>query len=102
MNTTLQVALEDEGDRTSVRFHQERLASAGEQDRQRRHWKQIAWRETVVVTHVGPAGPVEVARHPKSTPGNPSIQDEHFPPAPEGPLERTPVAGSDADRRCPA
>ncbi len=51
----------------------------------------------VVITHVGPTGPAEVARHPRTTPGNPSICDEHFPPAPEGPLDRTPVAGNDAE-----
>ena len=53
--------------------------------------------EVVVITHIGPTGPVEVARHPRTTPGNPSIIDEHFPPAPEGPLERTPVAATDAE-----
>lgn len=50
----------------------------------------------VVVTHVGAGGPVEVARHQVTTPGNPRIDPAHFPPAPEGPLERTPVAANDA------
>jgi hypothetical protein len=48
--------------------------------------------EEVIVTHVGPNGPVEVARHRRTTPGNPRIDQAHFPPAPEGPLARTPVA----------
>jgi transposase len=44
--------------------------------------------DDLVVTAVDPAldgrgpssGPVEVARHPRSTPGSPSIQAEHYPP----------------------
>jgi hypothetical protein len=48
--------------------------------------------ENIVVIHVGDAGPVEVARHLRTTPGNPRIDDAHFPPAPEGSLHRTPVA----------
>lgn len=47
--------------------------------------------EDVIVTHVGADGPVEVARHQVTTPGNPRVDDAHFPPAPEGPLHRTPV-----------
>lgn len=47
--------------------------------------------EDVIITHVGPDGPVEVARHEVTTPGNPRIDASHFPPAPEGPLVRTPV-----------
>ena len=41
-DTTLQIALDDRGDRTGVRFHQERLANAEEREAQRRHWKRIA------------------------------------------------------------
>jgi hypothetical protein len=51
----------------------------------------------VVVTHLGPGGPVEVARHRVTTPGNPRIDPAHFPPAPEGPLNRTPVPANDAE-----
>ncbi|MEA2704361.1 MAG: hypothetical protein QOD63_2306 [Actinomycetota bacterium] len=47
--------------------------------------------EQVVITHVGAHGPAEVARHQRTTPGNPRIDPAHFPPAPEGPLNRTPV-----------
>ena len=46
--------------------------------------------DKVVVVHLGDAGPVEVARHEQTTPGNPRVDDAHFPPAPQGPLERTP------------
>jgi hypothetical protein len=53
--------------------------------------------EEVIVTHVGADGPVEVARHRRATPGNPRIDDSHFPPAPEGPLDRTPVAANAAE-----
>ena len=42
-DTTVQIAVVAKGDqRTSVRFHQERLANADEREQQRRHWKQIA------------------------------------------------------------
>lgn len=53
--------------------------------------------ETVIVTHVGPDGPVEVARHQVTTPGNPRVDSAHFPPAPEGPLHRTPVPANPAE-----
>jgi hypothetical protein len=53
--------------------------------------------EQVIITHVGPDGPVEVARHEVTTPGNPRVDDTHFPPAPEGPLNRTPVAANAAE-----
>ena len=46
--------------------------------------------EQIVVVHVGDAGPVEVARHERTTPGSPRIDDAHFPPRAEGPLDRTP------------
>jgi len=45
--------------------------------------------EQVVITHLGDRGPVEVARHCRAAPGSPRIDDAHFPPAPEGALERT-------------
>jgi hypothetical protein len=44
----------------------------------------------VVITHAGPAGPVEVARHLVTTPGSPRVDDGHYPPAPPGALNRTP------------
>ena len=53
--------------------------------------------EAVIITHVGPDGPVEVARHQVTTPGTPRVDDAHFPPAPEGPLNRTPVPGNAAE-----
>src|SRR4051812_8042242 len=39
-----------------------------------------------------PSGPREVARHALTTPGRPSIRDEHYPPRPAGALERKPRA----------
>ena len=44
----------------------------------------------VVITHAGPAGPAEVARHQVTTPGSPRVDDSHYPPAPPGALNRTP------------
>lgn len=47
--------------------------------------------EEIVVVHTNPArGPVEVARHHVSTPGNPRLHDEHYPPALPGALRRQP------------
>lgn len=46
----------------------------------------------------GLGGPREVARHRLTTPGRPSIQDEHYPPRPEGALARTPRARSAEER----
>jgi transposase len=51
----------------------------------------------VIVTHLGPNGPAEVARHELTTPGNPRVNPAHFPPAPETPLGRTPVAANAAE-----
>lgn len=53
--------------------------------------------EEVIITHVGADGPAEVARHRVTTPGNPRVDDAHFPPAPEGPLNRTPVPANTAE-----
>ena len=50
--------------------------------------------EEVVLVHVGQAGPVEVARHLRTTPGNPRVDPAHFPPQPEGALARTPKPSS--------
>lgn len=51
----------------------------------------------VIVCHIGPAGPVEVARHERTTPGNPRVDPAHFPPAPEGSLDRTPQPANTAE-----
>jgi hypothetical protein len=40
--------------------------------------------EEVVVVHVGPTGPVEVARRQRTTPGSPRLDDAHPPPSPPG------------------
>jgi hypothetical protein len=53
--------------------------------------------EEVIITHVGVDGPCEVARHQVTTPGSPRVDSTHFPPAPEGPLNRTPVAANTAE-----
>jgi hypothetical protein len=53
--------------------------------------------DEVVITHLDRSGPVEVARHKVTTPGNPRVDPAHFPPAPEGPLNRTPVAANTAE-----
>lgn len=53
--------------------------------------------DQVVVTHCPASGPVEVARHRRSTPGHPMIDDAHYPPRPVGPLARQPKATSVAE-----
>lgn len=53
--------------------------------------------EQIVITHVGPEGPVEVARHHRATPGSPQIIDEHFPDQPAGALDRAPRAKNAAE-----
>jgi transposase len=51
--------------------------------------------DELVVVHVdSPDGAREVARHQLTTPGRPSIRDEHYPPRPPGALERRPKAGT--------
>lgn len=40
--TTVQIAIQDKGPKTALRFHQERLADGEERERQRTHWKRIA------------------------------------------------------------
>lgn len=53
--------------------------------------------DDLVITAVGEAGPGEVARHARSSPGSPSIQPEHYPPptaAANAAGQRTPRAGS--------
>jgi len=61
-----------------------------------RVWVRFAG-DDLVITHVGADGPVEVARHQRSTRGRPSIKDEHYPPRPPGALDRRPRARSDAE-----
>lgn len=61
-------------------------------------WVRAAGDELIVVSTTGPHGPREVARHQLTTPGRPSIQDEHYPPRPEGALERRPRARSQDER----
>ncbi len=53
--------------------------------------------EQVVITHAGPAGPAEVARHLVTAPGSPRVDDAHYPPAPPGALNRTPKARTAAE-----
>ncbi|HWT48255.1 MAG TPA: IS21 family transposase, partial [Mycobacterium sp.] len=55
--------------------------------------------EQVVIVHVGDAGPVEVARHERTTPGCPRVVDAHFPPPPAGALGRTPRAKTGAEKQ---
>lgn len=55
--------------------------------------------EQVVIVHVGDAGPVEVARHARTTPGSPRVVQAHFPPRPEGPLGRSPRAKTVAEQQ---
>ena len=59
-----------------------------------RVWARVDGSELVVVHADGPAGPREVARHQLTTPGRPSIRDEHYPPRPAGAIERRPRARS--------
>ena len=55
--------------------------------------------EQLVVVHIDELqGPREVARHQLTTPGRPSIQDEHYPPRPAGALERKPRARNSEER----
>jgi transposase len=63
-----------------------------------RVWARTDGSELVVVHADGPDGPHEVARHALTTPGRPSIRDEHYPPRPAGALERKPRARSSDER----
>jgi hypothetical protein len=66
---------------------------AGQAVHVRRHGEQV------VITHAGPDGPTEVARHQVTTPGSPRVDDAHYPPAPPGALERKPKARTAAEAR---
>jgi len=62
---------------------------------------QVVWvrvdGDEIVATHVAGTGSVEVARHQRSTPGNPRIDDAHYPPRPAGALAREPRPGNQAE-----
>jgi Mu transposase, C-terminal domain len=53
--------------------------------------------EHVVITHAGPDGAREAARHLAASPGSPRVDDAHYPPAPPGALNREPKARSAAE-----
>ncbi len=53
--------------------------------------------DEVVAVHTSGAGPVEVARHRRSTPGTPVIDDDHYPPRPPGALARQPRPANAAE-----
>jgi transposase len=63
-----------------------------------RVWARIDGSELVVVHVDGPAGPREVARHQLTTPGQPALNDGHYPPKPPGALDRKPRARSLEER----
>lgn len=46
--------------------------------------------DEIVAVHVSERGAVEVARHLRSTPGSPRIDESHYPPRPAGALNRQP------------
>jgi hypothetical protein len=53
--------------------------------------------DDIVIVHVGPGGPSEVARHLRTTPGNPRVNDAHFPTPQSDPLIRTPSGRTPAE-----
>ena len=53
--------------------------------------------EQVVIVHTSDAGPVEVARHARATPGSPQLLQAHFGPQPAGALARAPKARTAAE-----
>ena len=63
-----------------------------------RVWARADGEQLIVVHADGHQGPREVARHQLTTPGRPSIHDEHYPPRPAGALERKPRARSSEER----
>ena len=54
--------------------------------------------DKVVITHAGPGGPAEAARHLVTAPGSPRVDDAHYPPAPPGAINREPKARSAAEQ----
>jgi hypothetical protein len=59
-----------------------------------RVWARVQGEELVVVHADEPDGAREVARHRLTTPGQPRVVAEHYPPRPPGALERRPRASS--------
>jgi hypothetical protein len=59
-----------------------------------RVWARVVGHQLVIVHADSPQGAREVARHELTTPGQPSIKDEHYPARPAGALERRPRARS--------
>jgi hypothetical protein len=53
--------------------------------------------DDIVIVHAREDGPAEVARHQVTSPGSPSVQDAHYPPAPAGPAARVPRARTQAE-----
>lgn len=53
--------------------------------------------DEIVATHLSAKGAVEVARHLRSTPGTPRIDDSHYPLRPTGPLNRHPKPTNSAE-----
>lgn len=53
--------------------------------------------DEIVVCHCSAEGVSEVARHRRSTPGHPVIDDAHYPPRPDGPLARKPKPHNPAE-----
>ena len=64
-----------------------------------RVWVRNVGDELIVVATDGHLGAREVARHALTTPGRPSIQDDHYPPRPAGALERRPRAHSQDEKQ---
>ena len=64
-----------------------------------RVWVRNVGDELIVVATDGHLGAREVARHALTTPGRPSIQDDHYPPRPPGALERRPRAHSQDEKQ---
>jgi hypothetical protein len=60
-------------------------------------WVRVEGEELVASAMNGTHGMSEVARHTLSTPGNPRILAEHYPPRPAGALEREPRATNPAE-----
>lgn len=53
--------------------------------------------DEIIATHLAGTGAVEVARHQRSTPGTPRIDDSHYPARPAGALGRQPKATNPAE-----
>ncbi|RAX45724.1 IS21 family transposase, partial [Arthrobacter sp. AQ5-05] len=60
-------------------------------------WVRRSGNDEIVIVHVGPEGPREVARHRATRPGVPAVIDAHFPPRPAGSLEREPKGKNGAE-----